>query len=225
MNKHITTILLLSIFAISVYGQDVNIQFEFTIKGESVELEKNYYLPAIKDSIQFETLKCYVSDIKLLKSGKQVATAAQQHWLIDIENPTTIQISNIQSSFDEIQFQIGIDSLTNVSGAFGGDLDPTNGMYWTWQSGYINFKIEGYSPSCPARHHFFQYHIGGYNQPFNALQTVKLPVEKSKEITINIEVDQLFNHLKPQLTYEVMSPSATSKQVAEWFAHVFKISQ
>jgi hypothetical protein len=35
--------------------------------------------------------------------------------------------------YDQIQFQLGIDSLTNVSGAMGGDLDPTKGMYWTWQ--------------------------------------------------------------------------------------------
>jgi hypothetical protein len=45
--------------------------------------------------------------------------------------------------FDAIQFNLGLDSLTNVSGALGGDLDPTKGMYWTWQNGYVNFKLQG----------------------------------------------------------------------------------
>ena len=59
--------------------------------------------------------------------------------------------------FSKLKFQLGIDSLTNVSGAMGGDLDPTKGMYWTWQSGYINMKIEGKSNSCKTRKNQFQF--------------------------------------------------------------------
>ena len=80
---------------------------------------------------------------------------------------------------DKIKFNLGIDSLTNVSGVMGGDLDPTKGMYWTWQSGYINFKMEGSSAVCPTRNHEFQFHIGGYQDPFYAMQTLELEVKNS----------------------------------------------
>jgi len=44
-----------------------------------------------------------------------------------------------------------VDSLANVSGAMSNDLDATKGMYWSWQSGFINLKIEGKSASCKTR--------------------------------------------------------------------------
>ena len=59
-----------------------------------------------------------------------------------------------------IYFQIGIDSLTNVSGDLDGDLDPALGMYWAWNSGYINMKLEGKSSSCKSVKKEFQFHIG-----------------------------------------------------------------
>ena len=71
------------------------------------------------------------------------------------------------TEFDAIQFNLGIDSLTNVSGALGGDLDPTKGMYWTWQNGYVNFKLQGTSDLCNNPKNEFEFHLGGYLKPFN----------------------------------------------------------
>ena len=56
----------------------------------------------------------------------------------------------------------------------GGDLDPTKGMYWAWQSGYINFKMEGSCSQCLATKNNFEFHLGGYQQPFYAMQTIEL---------------------------------------------------
>jgi hypothetical protein len=54
-------------------------------------------------------------------------------------------------SISKITFSAGIDSLTSTAGIQKGVIDPINGMYWAWQSGYVNFKIEGKSSSCPTR--------------------------------------------------------------------------
>lgn len=38
-----------------------------------------------------------------------------------------------------------------------GDLDPLNGMYWAWNSGYINMKIEGITPKCQDATIYFNF--------------------------------------------------------------------
>ena len=92
-------------------------------------------------------------------------------------------------TYDQLAFDIGIDSITNVSGAMGGDLDPTKGMYWTWQSGYINFKLEGTSPDCPARKNEFQFHLGGYAYPNASVQKIALTATGQGNINVQMNLD------------------------------------
>jgi hypothetical protein len=108
--------------------------------------------------------------------------------------------------FNRLKCNLGIDSLTNEAGAMGGDLDPTKGMYWAWQSGYVNFKMEGKSPICPTWKHKFQLHLGGYLAPFNALQTLDFKVK-------NID-------LKQQHTF--MTPDENSVAFAKKASQCFK---
>ena len=42
-----------------------------------------------------------------------------------------------------------------------GDLDPVHGMYWTWQSGYIQFKLEGLLRDS-AGERKLELHLGGF---------------------------------------------------------------
>lgn len=209
---------------LNVFAQKVNIHFQFTWNGTPIELEQNYFSPNLNDSIQFETLKFYLSDIQLLNNNQCVSKATEQHHLIDIEQLKSITIPS-SKPFNQISFKLGIDSTTNVSGAFGGDLDPTNGMYWTWQSGYINFKIEGYSPSCPARKGFFQYHIGGYLMPYYPIQIIQLPVHSQENIIIEIKLHQFFESTNVKEIYEVMSPNATAMKIAPTFAQTFRVKK
>jgi len=212
-------------------AKEHSLQFVFTFNGEAIELGKNYYLPSIKDSVQLEALKCYISDVQFLKKGEEVATSIEkQCLLIDIENPETLRHtftadSKKKNPFHTIQFNIGIDSLTNVLGALGGDLDPTNGMYWTWQSGYINFKLEGTSNVCPARHHLFQFHIGGYQAPFKALQKITLDISKASNIEVNIAIDELLTQINLREDYQIMSPNRKAMEMAKLISSVFSTLQ
>jgi hypothetical protein len=175
-------ILLSRLTSISLFAQSTSFSFQPTFSNQSLNQEVYYRLNA-QDSIQFTSFKFYISHLELMNGNKVVWKDKVTYHLIDAfdEKTLVLQIpSNI--SFTKIKFQLGIDSLTNVSGAMGGDLDPTKGMYWTWQSGYINFKLEGTSNICKTRHNEFQFHLGGYQQPFNSLQTVFVQVSKSTNI-------------------------------------------
>ena len=109
---------------------------------DSLVINKNYFSEIIRDSVSIQSLRFYLSDINLIKNGRKIYQVKNQHNLIDISKKLQVKISTkSELEFDSIQFDIGVDSLSQVSGAMGGDLDPMKGMYWSWQSGYINFKL------------------------------------------------------------------------------------
>ena len=138
-------------------------------------MEKNYFLPLLNDSIKIETLKFYISDFELLENKKIIYSDKKRYHLLDFENENSMNILTSKitiGNYNVAKFMLGIDSATNVSGAMGGDLDPTKGMYWTWQSGYINIKLEGKSKVCRTRNHEFQFHIGGYLPPHKTIQEI-----------------------------------------------------
>ena len=212
----------------SLFGQKEksSILFQLTLDSQFVEIDKNYSTYSLEDSISFEAIRFYISNVEFFQYKKIVFSLEKKHHLIDLENSESmrIEIETYQDlEFNQIKFNLGIDSLTNVSGAFGGDLDPSNGMYWTWQSGYINFKLEGISKVCPARHHRFQYHLGGYQAPYPSMQKIILPLSKtdSKEIKINFAIDKFFKTIKLQETYQVMSPNQEAVDMAKLVASIF----
>lgn len=195
------------------------IQFSPVWGSEKLEIEKKYTLK--DDVVSISKLKFYVSDINLKKSGKTVYKTPEKSYLIDSENRLKIDFDkNSTEDFDEIQFNIGIDSLTNVSGAMGGDLDPVNGMYWSWQSGYINFKIEGNSENSGAVHKDFQFHIGGYSKPFETLQRVILPLKRNQNV-IFVDILRFLSEIDLSKTHSVMSTGEKAVVLARQFQKIF----
>lgn len=205
-------------------GQNATIQFLPTYGEEAFELNKAYFQEG-EDSLRFTLLRFYVSDIELLDAGKVVGFAAKQQHLIDVEDANSLTVTLEQQAplqYDEIRFKLGIDSLTNVSGALGGDLDPTKGMYWAWQSGYINFKLEGSMPHCPTRNHKFQYHLGGYLPPWNACRAITIHVADAKaNCMLRLDLKQALSQMNLNEMHTIMRPSAEGVMLSETIAKTF----
>ncbi len=224
-----TTLILLFLFwcaLLNAQGLKRNMHFELTYNNEIIVLGENHFLNDKNDSILFETVKLYISNLVFCQDGQITDSLNKKHLLIDFgdSNSTSWDLPDNDSlKFNEIRFQLGIDSATNVSGAMGGDLDPIKGMYWTWNSGYINFKLEGRSSLCPARNNLFQFHIGGYAAPFQTIQNIQLNVSDQKEIVIAVAIDKLLNTINLTETHEVMSPGKKAVAIAEQLPAIFKI--
>lgn len=204
--------------AYSQSSKSTGIQFIPLYNNQPLKLESS------DEGIMITTLKFYISQMQFLFDNKVVYTEHNSYHLIDASAPETMLLSQFSDKaihYNAIQFQLGIDSLTNVAGAMGGDLDPTKGMYWTWQSGYINFKLEGTSTNCPARNHEFQFHLGGYQAPFNALQTIILKTTTKQTIKIYFDIEKYIKGLDLAKHFSVMSPNqeavSFSKKIAESF--------
>ncbi len=176
--------------------------------------------------IKFEVLKLYISKVTLKQTNRMVWQENDSFHLIDFDendsNALCLEIPD-DIEFDAIQFNLGIDSLTNVSGALGGDLDPTKGMYWTWQNGYINLKSEGTSDLCNNPKNEFKYHLGGYLTPYNNLQTIQLMISNPNQFMIYFDVEQFVNRLDLENVNHIMSPGAAAVEHAQFAAKCFSI--
>lgn len=213
--------------ATAMASDSTRIQIIPTFLGQKLVLDSTYSVAG--NALSIETFKCYLSQVCLFKNGKPVWQEPNSYHLLDASESQTLAWALMlpdQLSYDALQFNLGIDSLANVSGAMGGDLDPTNGMYWTWQSGYINFKLEGTSSICPTRHNKFQWHIGGYLSPFNTLKEVVLKDAKTtNEVNIEIHIGELLQSFDLTQTHQIMSPNARAVEIANRLASIFKLGK
>lgn len=169
--------------------------FAMSYDREPLTLNKKLYRDAAGDSLYLDAFKFYVSNVSF-KTSKGWQRIKNSYYLVSAEEPSSlIRKINTQlpSPPDSIRFTIGVDSLTCVSGVMSGDLDPVKAMYWSWNTGYINAKLEGRSPSCKTIHQAFEFHIGGYLRPYNTLQTVSFKLKDKNKIMIAADAAQWLN--------------------------------
>lgn len=232
MKRFFTFLFFFSTFNL-FYSQEKNevkINFKSFWGENQLNLNDSIYILQENDSIQIENLKFYVSGFELLNGNKIVYQEKESYHLIDFsagQNPT-FYLKNIpEINFDKLKFNLGIDSSTNYAGALGGDLDPTKGMYWTWQNGYINFKLEGKSNFCETRNNEFVFHLGGFQHPFASLQKIELTLENlnfKNEISIKLDLEKLISKLDLRKTNHIMSPSSEAVKISEIIKSIFSIS-
>lgn len=227
--KPLKKIVLLSflgfLWTTNVPAQQENLLFNFTFQEQALNLGQKYYSGELNDTLQIDRLKLYIGQLSFWKGNQEVYRLEKEYHLLDASNEASLEITYPPGvDFDQIRFRLGVDSLTNVAGVQGGDLDPTQGMYWAWQSGYINFKLEGTSPICPGRNNRFQYHLGGFQAPFASSQEVHLNIEDLERFKIDLPVDGLLEVLDLREAYQIMSPRKTAVELSEWIADLFKVS-
>lgn len=213
-----TTFIILFLIGKIFAQQKISLFFIPMFKGSALE-EGKYYKLNENDSIKITALKFYISGIELWQGQKVVWKEKSSYHLADISDLSSMKtvMNASAANFSEVRFKLGIDSLTNVSGAMGGALDPVKGMYWTWQSGYINFKLEGNSNLCKTRNNEFQYHLGGYQKPFYCMQEVKLAAS-GKEINMIIDLDKLIDAERLKENHHIMSPCHEAVMMTEKIA-------
>ncbi len=206
--------------------QVIHIKFQPELSNHPLVLREKVFVREIQDSITVNKLKLYLSDITF-SYGKDLDIATKKRfYLMDMEDPESMDLSfTLPSELDliSLNFSLGIDSATQMQGAKGGELDPLNGMYWSWQSGYINFKLEGTANKCPARNNLFQFHIGGFMSPYNTIQKVEIPIGYSADLVVIMDLDQLFTLDNITHNYQIMSPNKKAMTFAGQLPNIFSV--
>lgn len=167
----------------------------------------NTYRNANGDDFYVTTFKYYISNIVLTKTNNEEVHMPESYFLVNAADPATLtqELTGVPSGkYKSISFTIGIDSLRNFAGAQTGCLDPANGMFWTWKSGYIFVKMEGVSSKSASKKNRLVYHIGGAIAPDNTIRTftqelpskLKLKSESTAQIDIAVNAASLFKGAK-----------------------------
>jgi hypothetical protein len=216
----------------------LRLNFRPSANGEALQLGKEYINPLGED-YTVSTFKFYVSHISLLQDQPQpVAEDVTGVYLVDMSNEAskTITVTLNGTPFNKLAFQVGVDSILNVSGAQTGALDPLNGMFWTWNSGYIMAKLEGTSSLSNSPGQAMTYHIGGFSGrektqrqvilSLPQLQSWTLEETTVTEMVIDVDIDQWFAAVHPLsigAKPETMTPGPLAVQYADNYAQMFRM--
>ncbi len=188
---------------------ELSVEFDNIAGSSDLQLNTGSYTNASGESFKVTKLKYFVSNFKLTKTDGTVYTVPQDscYFLIDESdaNRHEAELKVPEGEYKTLSFVLGVDSLRNTMDVSKrtGDLDPTGtgaDMYWTWNSGYIFFKMEGTSPASAMG---YMYHIGGFggytSATINNIKTITLDltargtakVKSSKSTNIHLMADIL----------------------------------
>jgi hypothetical protein len=106
-------------------------------------------------SVRIDKLRWYVS---LPPAGKKGSKA----WLLDLADSASLDQQMSRPVNNKISLLFGIDSAIQISGVGTGALDPLRGMYWTWQTGYVQWKMEG-AIRVDGLESPLELHLGGFD--------------------------------------------------------------
>ena len=184
---------------------EVDIELEHTVNTAPLTLNTQTYSTPAGDQFTVSKFKYYISNIKFLKTDGTVYAPAESYYLVDasVSSSQHLALKDVPvGDYKGLTFTIGVDSARNVAGAQTGALDPSNTMFWSWNSGYIFTKLEGTSPQSKDQGNAITFHIGGFKSPTNTIRTVSpafpsginllVRTDHSPEIHYNVDVLKMF---------------------------------
>jgi len=217
------------------------IQFKPVVDNDSLEYGKTYN-NVFGEPYLVRNFKFYICHVDLINtdSGKTYHLNKDEYFLVNFGDAATTSLSlkAVASKYNRIAFTIGVDSIRNVSGAQTGALDPANGMFWTWNSGYIMAKLEGNSTVSNQPNQVFEYHIGGFSGTENVVEKVTLsfPLNQdinlrsggSTQMTISANANSWFDGPFPNsigATPVCTTPGNLARNIATNYGNMFTVVQ
>ena len=216
---------------------NVTVKFVNNLQDAPLTLNTKTYTNPSGESYTISKLRYYVTNVQL-NSGSTSSAEGNSYHLVDAALPSseTISYQPDVNTYSGIEFLLGVDSLRNVSGAQTGALDPLNDMFWTWNSGYVMFKMEGNSAASPVVGNKFEYHIGGFSGPDNVLKKIRLEFPADKlasiqkgetcEIIIEAALDRFWqapNPLSIAATPVCTTPGTQARKIADNYQNIFTL--
>jgi hypothetical protein len=234
--------LLLLIFLFTYTGtaaQQVQLDISHVVGGAPMQLKTTTYHNAAGDTFNITLFRYYLSNFSFSDATGKTVVADKAYFLVSEDSARSKQLllQNCSAgTYTHLSFMIGVDSVLNFSGPQSGALDPMYGMFWTWNSGYIMAKLEGFSPSSRLPNHMIQFHIGGYRTPHVTQRTVTLalpaPLEISNRTTAKIRLqadaatwfDGAYKVSFRQMA-GFMTPGMPADRIADNYQHMFTVRE
>lgn len=211
----------------------LTLHFINVANGKPIILQDSVYSTTLGEQYTVTKLRYYITNIEL--AGNPILTEEHNYHLVDAAKSTSFSIPVKEGKYSGIQFLLGVDSVRNFSGAQTGALDPMNDMFWTWNSGYVMFKLEGYADSSFATNNKVEHHIGGYRFGNNVATTIRLEFDEIKikedeaaDIYIYMNLDAYWagvNQIQIARDPVCTLPGELAKKIAANFKGLFSVKQ
>lgn len=178
------------------FSQTGTLKLDITHKFGSMPfgLSPAAFVTMAQDTIKVSQFAYYVSNVVLTSvNGTLVPLAG--YFLEEFlpGQPNTITIPNVPAgNYKTISYMIGVDSLANSTGSHTGDLDPSYGMYWTWNTGYVFVRLKGRHSVANSP---FSFDIGGTSNAMLFSHNLLTYKVKGTTITssLTFDVEKVFN--------------------------------
>lgn len=207
------------------------------VNNNTLALGTTTYTNANNDTFSVNVFKYYISNVELSTLSGDTYKEVESYYLIDQANPNSLHlmIKKVpRANYSSIKFLIGVDSARNTSGAQTGALDPIHDMFWTWSSGYIMAKMEGYSPQSGDVNKKIVYHIGGFNGTYSGIKAVNLSFPNTANVTpthtpvltLKSDLAKWFSGstvIPFDTKYSITWVSKDSKDIADNYSNMFSV--
>ena len=222
MIKYIFFVVLFFIGENVLAQKNIILKFENIANEKKIILDETIFTNANKESYTISKLRYYISNIHFVNESNYYP---KNVFLVDASKKDSIKIMK-PKNYIGISFEIGVDSVLNCSGAQNGALDPLNDMFWTWNSGYVNFKLEGKLVDSTTK---IEHHIGGYKTPYITKRRIFIALPKDylknkAAITIQMDLDKYWSSTNIIASNPVItSPGELAAKAADNFTKMFSL--
>lgn len=204
---------------------DFALHFDHTFNNQTFSLNQNFTL-GTGEIVKFSTAQFYVSNIRLMDDEQNMTTFEDPFVLVD-PSVGHKHIGEMEAShYHMVMLNVGIDSVTNntkqpIDFPDGHPLSAmVDHMWWSWNSGYIFFKLEGEvdRDGDGTFDDNFLYHIGTDANLIDKQKMMHSTVNAGDELEVHIKIDysDFFNNvdMTNELEARMMPPALVSKMVS-----------
>jgi len=231
---------LLSLISVVARGQSmVTIHHQVTLGDAKVVLGE-WQKSDSNVSIRIDKLRWYVSlppanvGAGVEKSGgrhkniaesKSAGKTGSKAWLMDLSDSSSLDQIYLYPTLSgpgniKISLLFGIDSAIQMGGVGTGALDPQLGMYWTWQTGYVQWKMEG-AIRVNGIEHPLELHLGGFDGATKAQAMLSdyLINPSMNSVIAQWDISQFLAEVVRRKKFGVMSPSPIARDYCRIIAN------
>ena len=176
----------------------IQLDFDFNYAGQPFVLNK-IYTHSLGYEVKFEKLLLYVSNVRFIESDGTIAEGPKIIF-VDPLDSNKISIEIPEGNYSRIEFSIGVPESLN--GTDNPDFDASlydqnsplslsNGMYWTWNSGYRFILMDGRTNTDPMVDEVFETLLSihtGKEYSFRSTE-LALTINAGKDQTIPLKFD------------------------------------
>jgi hypothetical protein len=191
-----------------------SIQIQHQVKLGDVSLSLGVWQKSDSNvSVRIDKLRWYVS---LPPAGKKGSKA----WLLDLADSASLDQQMSRPVNNKISLLFGIDSAIQVGGVGTGALDPLRGMYWTWQTGYVQWKMEG-AIRVDGVESPLELHLGGFDGATKSQSMLSdyLIYPTTNSVIAQWDILPFLAEVVHQKKFGVMSPSPIARDYCRIIAN------